>query len=294
MRKIRCIIILTLLVSLLCSCGSEGHVSASISPSSGSSGAPGASPTDITGNAASPVPSPVQPVPQLDNGPRFDLFLAFLSDNYQELYDAFYGGISGIGFIDLDLDGGVEMLIFDAGASAAMGVQFFDIIGGEVECVSANMDAVGKTFGGEHFSTTIVNANHFDDFRLMEDKATKEKFFIVKSGNGAADFSYSELIRFENDNCTLTLKSLMYEYTEYDADTGAPISASFKLAGKSAGKDEYDTEYKKFFDSAEELPYTAMGAFLWEHENYESGKDGLLAMASAAQALYYSNSFLIT
>ncbi|MFB0919299.1 MAG: hypothetical protein QMB62_00220 [Oscillospiraceae bacterium] len=294
MRNIRLIFIAALLLSLLCSCGSEGLVSASVSPSANTPGTASASPTDITENTAAPSPSPAQSIPQLDNKPRFDLYLAFLSDNYQELNDIFFGGISGVGFIDLDLDGGVEMLVFDSGASAAMGLQFFDIIDGKVECISANMEAAGKTFGGEHLSSVVVNANHFDDFRLMEDKVNKEKFFIVESGNGAADFSYSELIRFGNDDGVLTLDSLMYKHEDYDLDTGALKGESFRLAGKNAEKGEYDAAYKKVFDSAEELPYTAMGAFQWERENYANGKDGLFSMANAAQMLYYANSFLIT
>ncbi len=294
MRKIRCILIAVLLVSLLCSCGSEGLISASSSPSDSASGTANTSQTDIPEITAAPSASPSHSIPQLDNKPRFNLFLAFLSDNYQELSDAFFGGISGIGFIDLDLDGGVEMLIFDAGASAAMGVQFFDIVDGKVECVSANMEEVGRTFGGENFSSVVVNANHFSDFCLMQDKKTSEKFFIVESGNGAADFSYSELIRFGNDHGVLTLDSLMYKHEDYDLDTGALKDESFKLAGKSSDKDEYGAAYRKVFGSTDKLSYTAMGAFLWERENYSNGKDGLVAMANAAQTLYYANSFFIT
>ena len=294
MRKFRSILIAALLVSLLCSCGSEGLVPASASPSGSAQEEAISSPTDITENSAAPSASPSSSIPQLDNKPRFDLYIAFLSDNYQKLSDAFFGGISGIGFIDLDLDGGVEMLVFDAGASAAMGVQFFDIVDGKVECVSANMEAVGKTFGGEHFSSVVVNANHFSDFCLMQDKKTGEKFFMVESGNGAADFSYSELVRFGKSDGVLTLESLMYKHEDYDLDSGALKDESFKLAGKSAEKDEYDAAYKKIFDSAEKLPYAAMGAYLWERENYSSGKDGLLAMANAAELLYCANSFIIT
>ena len=293
MRRFYCILILLLVFSLLCSCASGGIFPASRSPSDKAE-LDSASPTDIGGNTSAPSPAPAKSIPQLDNKPRFDLYISFLSDSYEELNDAFFGGITGIGFIDLDLDGGVEMLIFDTGASAAMGLQLFDIVDDKVECVSANMEAVGKAFGGDHFSSIIVNANHFYDFRLMEDKATGEKFFIVESGNGAADFSYSELIRFGKDDGVLTLESLMYQRKEYDVDTGVLVSASFKLAGKHAEKDEYDTAYKNFFDSAEELQYKAMGAFLWERESYDNGKDGLLAMAKAAQMLYNANSFFIT
>ncbi len=293
MRKTYCILIM-LILSLLCSCGSAGLSSVPVSsPSADGSGTGSASPSDIEGEA-SPSPSLPQTIPQLDNESRFNSYRAFLSDNYQKLSDAFLGGISGIGFIDLDLDGGIEMLIFDAGASAAMGLQFFDIVDDKVECVSANMETVGKAFGGEHMNSVVVNANHFDDFRLMQNKKTGEKFFAVESGNGAADFSYSELIRFGNDNGVLTLESLMYKYEEYDIDTGAVKSENFKISGKDTPKEEYESAYSTFFAGNEDLGYAAMGTFLWEKDNYGAGLDGLLAMADAALFLYYANSYFIT
>ncbi len=292
MRKINCIFIVVLFLALLCSCGSEGLFSASGSPSGDSAGTGSPSPTDITGETASPAPTPTQSA-QVGIDERFNTFRSFLSDNYQELSDAFFNGISGIGFIDLDLDGGIEMLIFDAGASAAMGLAFFDIIDDKVECVSANMDAVGEAFGGDHLSKIVVNANRFDDFRLMQDKKTGEKFFIVESGNGAADFSYSELVRFGNDNGVLTLKSLMYKYDEYDIDSGELKSASFKVAGVDVEKTKYDSAYSAFFSGAEDLGYTAMGTFLWEKDDFSAGLDGLLAMADKALLMYYVNSFYI-
>ena len=290
MRRTYSILIIALVLALLCSCAETGLFSGG--SSSSPSEAESASPTDIAGEAVSPSPS--QASSAVDNEARFDLFRAFLSENYQELSDAFYNGISGVGFIDLDIDGGVEMLVFDAGASAAMGLQFFDIIDGKVECVSANMEDVGKAFGGEHMSKVIVNANYFDDFRLMQDKASGKKFFIVQSGNGAADFSYSELVRFGNDGGVLTLESLMYKYEEYDIDSGSVKSENFKIAGKDADKTEYEAAFSSFFAGAEDLGYVAMGAFLWENSDFDAGLDGLLAMADKAQMLYYANSYLIT
>ena len=292
MRRLNCIFVLILILCLLCSCGTAELSSATVTSSPGGMASGSASPTDIQGSLA-PSPSPSQSIPQLDNKPRFDLYLSFLSDNYQELSDAFFGGISGIGFIDLDLDGGVEMLVFDAGASAAMGLQFFDIVDGKVECVSANMDTVGKAFGDEHMSSVIVNANHFDEFRLMEDKATGEKFFTVSSGNGAADFSYSELIRFGSDDGVLTLQSLMYKHEDYDPDTGTLKDESFKVDGKDADNSAYDTASSAFTSGTEDLGYIAAGALAWE-KDYGSGSDGLLAMAEAAETLYSANSFKIT
>ncbi len=290
MRRIYCILVLILVFSLLCSCGSEGLSSISGLPSGDSTVTESTSPTDITGETATPAPTPTQGT-AVDNDARFNIFRSFLSDNYQKLSDAFFNGISGIGFIDLDLDGGVEMLIFDAGASAAMGLQFFDIIDDKVECVSANMDAVGEAFGGDHLSKVIVNANRFDDFRLMQDKKMGQKFFIVDSGNGAADFSYNELIRFGNDNGVLTLKSLMYKYDEYDIDSGELKSESFKVSGKDVEKAKYDAANSAFFSGSEDSSYTAMGAFLWEKDDYGAGLEGLLTMADKAWLLYSASSF---
>jgi len=289
MRRIYPILIIALALALLCSCADTGLFSGG---SSSPSQAESASPTNITGEAVSPSPS--QAPSAVDDEARFKLFRSFLSENYQQLSDAFYNGISGVGFIDLDIDGGVEMLVFDAGASAAMGVQFFDIVDGKVECVSANMEDVGKAFGAEHMSKVIVNANYFDDFRLMQDKASGEKFFIVQSGNGAADFSYSELVRFGNDGGVLTLESLMYKYDEYDVDSGVLVSGIRKIAGETAELDEYDAAYSSFFKGAEDLGYAAMGAFLWENSDFDAGLDGLLAMADKARMLYYANSYFIT
>ena len=284
MRRISHVLIAVLLLSLLCSCGNEGIFLASPSLS-GKAETSSASPTDIAGNTAAPTPTPSADV-KVDNEARFKTFRTFLSDNYQGLSDAFFDGISGIGFIDLDMDGGIEMLIFDAGASAAMGLQFFDIINGEVECLSANMEAVGSSFGGEHMSKVVVNANRFDDFRLMQDNKTGEKFYIVQSGNGAADFSYSELIRFGCDNGVLTLKSLMYKFFEYDLNSGKITSELYKVKGTPAEKSEYDTAFSNFVSSSSDTGIDSKGAMLSENDAHESGLVELLAASEKAMTLY--------
>lgn len=280
MRRFYGILSVIIVFSMLCSCGSTGaSVSSAISPASS------AKPSGTSSPAASPSPSPsIKPSPDI-NVERKTFFREFLSDNYQKLSDDFPGGISGIGFIDLDLDGGMEMIIFDAGASAAMGAQFFDIVGGKVECVSANMDAIGKDFGGSHISKVAVNANYFDDFRLMKDKSTGKKFFVVKSGNGAADFSYSELVKFGSNNGILTLESLMYKYDNTDTDTGKVTSSSYKVGGKSASAADYNAADKAFSSANEDTGFTAKGAFVWSGE-YGSGQAGLLAMADEALSEY--------
>ena len=269
MRKSYSILFIVLILSLLCSCGVSSLPSAETA-------SPSKSPS------FSPVPSPS---PSVDNTGREEIFRTFLSENYQKLSDSFSGGIAGIGFIDLDLDGGMEMIVFDTGASAAMGAQFFDIANGKVECISANMDAVGKAFGGSDMSAVIVNANHFNDFRLMKDKSTGEKFFIVSSGNGAADFSYSELIRFGSKNGVLTLESLLYKYETTDVDSGAVTGDIYKIKGKAAAGSAYESAYAAFYNNAEDLGFDAKGVLTLESDS-ASSKEGLIAMAVKALSLY--------
>lgn len=285
MRKLKCLILISILIFSLCSCseamGSSAFGASSVNPPESSLQL--SSSTDLSDEDA--LPSPSQTI-VVDNKARGEVFRAFLSDNYQKLSEAFFGGISGIGFIDLDMDGSIEMLIFDTGASASMGLQFFDIVDGKVECVSANMDAVGTSFGGKHFSKVIVTANYFEAFHLMEDNTTHEKFFTVSSCNGAADFSYSELIRFGKDNGVLALKSLLYQYQEFDIDSGAVIGESYKVNGKDSGRDQYSTDYEKFFSEMSDTGFKAKGVFLSESKDYENGLDGLLAMADKSLSLF--------
>lgn len=282
MRKPLHLIMMLLLLCLLCSCREAGLYSPSPSVPSENAGNTTTSPESTVSPSSNASTAPEQ----VDNTARGVLFRDFLQDNYQKLSNDFFGGISGVGFIDLDMDGGIEMLIFDAGASAAMGLQFFDIIDDAVECVSANMTGVGTSFGGVHMSPVIVCANHFEDFRLVTDKRTGEKSFIVHSGNGASDFSYSELVRFGSDTGVLTLTSLLYKYTDFDIDSGAVKAERFKIAGKDANKTAYEAAYTAFFADVEDSDYDTKGVFLWENPQYENDLDGLLAMADKALTLF--------
>ena len=277
---------LVLALALLCACSTDGtsiknaSPSASAAASSSPSVEPSASPSSETASPAA-----------VDNTARYRTFRTFLSNNYKALSDAFTGGISGIGFLDLDCDGGVEMVLFDSGASAALGAEFFDITAdGGVTCVSSNLDAVGKAFGGKQFSAVTVNANRFDDFRLMKDKTSGEKFFVVESGNGARDFKYTELIRFSCDeNDVLTLSSEYYDYQDLD-DDGNVTAENWKVSGKSAAKTEYDAALKAFEKSAVDQKYTAAGVFVWDSgANYESSAAGLQQMAEKAFSLWQKN-----
>ena len=96
---------------------------------------------ETPGVPPSPIPAASEPEvsPSPETSPSFDekeIYRSFLSENYEKLSAACFGVISGIGLIDLDMDSKLEMVLFDAGASASMGVQLFDIIDGGVECIS--------------------------------------------------------------------------------------------------------------------------------------------------------------
>lgn len=271
-------IVLAVLISLtLVACeGTPAIPDEAISPSSEP-----ASNTDV-----SPAPSDiVRDRTTVDNTEREQLFLSFLSDNYNALAGIMYDGIAGIGFADLDCDGGMEMIMFDAGASAAMGIQLFDIIDGKVECVSANLSDIGEQFGGEHFSQTSINANYFDDFHLMANKQTGEEFFSITSGNGAVDFSYSEIIRFGAEGENLSLTSVCYKYEDFDENTGDVTAANYKVGDKVCEEAEYTAVKTAFEEENEDTQLEIKGVFVWENSSYTDGLDGLMAMAEKALSL---------
>lgn len=214
-----------------------------------------------------------------------EIFFDFLKENYNGLMDASGLGFAGVGFIDLDLDGDAELLLFDSGASASMGVQFFDIIDGEVVCVSANLLAVGEAFGNGLISDVYVNANYFEDFRLLQ-APDGSRFFTVQSFNGAMDFSYNELIRFGCEDGILTLDSLLYKYEEYDDESGKIVSVKCSAGDSEITPDEYYTRFDGFSKENADTGFEAGGAFIWEDKDFAGGYDGFLAMAEAALALY--------
>lgn len=218
---------------------------------------------------------------EIKNDERAEIFRNFIKDNFAELSKVLYGGIAGVGFADLDCDGGMEMILFDAGASASMGVQFFDIIDSKVECISANISTVGESFGGEHLTEIFVNANYFDDFRLMEDKSG-EKFFLVKSGNGALDFSYTDYIRFGRDGDVLTLTSVAYIYQDFDTETSEVIGTKYKVDGKESDKESYDDALNKLNTTAVDTNLEVKGVFVYKNDAYTEGLDGLLKMVDDA------------
>ncbi len=238
-----------------------------------------ASPSDIPAPTEAPDESPAVTAASID---WRSIYTTFLEENYARLSELCYGGIAGVGFIDLDLDSVPELLLFDAGASASMGLQIFDIAGEAVECVSANVVELGEAFGGTHYSTLYVNANYFDDFRLVQ-APSGERFCYVVSGNGALDFSYSEIIRFDSGpDSVVTLTSVLYQYAECDPNTGETLSSRYTREGSEIDGAEASEVNEAFFSDNTDLDYEAFGVFIWEDRAYSTEYDGSMAMVQAA------------
>lgn len=225
-----------------------------------------------------------------------EIFRNFLTENYQELHESSACGITGLGFIDLDLDGCIEMIAFDAGASAAMGVEIFDIVDNEVQCITTSIESINETFSSDNTTDTYINCNYFDDFRLMESKDGKEHFFVVNSGNGNAEFDYSELIRFGCNNGVLTLSKVAYKYTEYESTEPSDENSDQKIKlqkyevnGKPATKDEYDNIIKDYNSSYNDTAFEAKGVFGWEKSEYSGDFDSFVKLMDEAFSLAEEN-----
>lgn len=286
MKRILGAILAVIMLFSLAGCGAKtapGDVTPAIQPTT---------PVPSTGTAIpteSPTPSPkLSSSPAPDDSEAVKIYRDFLKNNYEALFEA-CGSIAGIGFIDLDCDGIREMIIFDSGASASMGVQFFDISDKKVECISANSEAVGKAFGGEHLTANYVNANLLEDFRLMENKADGKQFFLVESGNGNVESFYRELIRFGSEDGVLTLSPLVYRYDEFDDATGAISGSRFKIDGEDSDEAAYLSAISKIYADAADTGLECRGVFMWESPDYTEDFKGFMLMAEKALELGSDN-----
>lgn len=233
-----------------------------------------------------------EPEPAAPGAEELAMYSDFLSENYDRLSELCYGGIAGVGFIDLDLDDAPELVLFDSGASASMGVQLFDIVddGGTIECVSANMVELGSAFGGEYFSLVYVNTNYFDDFRLMRGNDGSMAFY-VNSGNGSIDFSYTELISFSGvpgsgGQTVLRPASVLYRRDEYDMDSGDVTDSRCRVDGDDCSVEDYEQRLTAFEADFTDSTYTASGVFIWENNSYSNDFTGFMAMVNAAIDCY--------
>jgi hypothetical protein len=212
-----------------------------------------------------------------------------LSDNYDRLVEVSYNTIAGLGFVDLDFDAQAEMVLFDAGASASMGVSVFDIVNGKVVCVSAHMTPIGEAFGTNRLSHILICANFMVSFRLLENTATGERFFIVESANADAEESYSEVVRFGSDNGALTLSSVFHKTERRDPETGEATGASYSVGSIEAYLSGYTSFVDNFYAENIDLGLECGGAFVWEHSDYVENYDNFMALADEALALIPQN-----
>ena len=213
-----------------------------------------------------------------------DSYLTFLDDNYDILAALWPEGLTGVGFIDLDLDGTPEMLLFDQGASATLGVQLFDLVDGAVECVSSVLESAADAFGGEYFSPVSVCASFFESFRLCQ--TDTGYVFWVLSANGTMESSWEEIIRFDGKDGVLTPSSVCARFLESDPEADAVLSERFTAAGQPVEKDAYEAA-ASLFSNGRDTGYEARGVFLWnDMGRYDTTYDGLMAMAHDAVEAY--------
>lgn len=278
-------LILCLLLSL-CACGG---------PAAEPAAEPTAAPAETS--AAAPTESPAEsPEPaggETEGGALADyrpadvdwqgIYGRFLEDNFDVIAALWPDGISGVGYLDLDLDGVMEMVLFDMGASATLGAQIFDIADGDVVCVSSVNEAAAAAFGGEYFSALSVCASYFEDFRLVGEA---EPYFRVKSANGDMTSCWEEQIRFVpgEPDTVLQLESLCRMESRSDVESGTVAEERFFVAGVSGSKEDYEDACAALA-ADRDLGYEAAGVFLWnDMERYDTSLEGLLAMAEDAAA----------
>lgn len=213
------------------------------------------------------------------------LYRQWLENSFDVIAALWPEGISGIGFVDLDLDGTPELLLFDMGASAAMGVHIFDIAEGAVVCVSSVNEAAAAAFGGEYFSAVSVCAQLFEDFRLVTDG--EQTYFTVHSANGTPEFSWEEDIRFQRGRGdVLAPESLCRRETANDVENDVIAVEDYFVAGETTDEVSY-SEAQRAVSEAADLGYEAGGVFLWDDmERYDTSLEGLLVMLDDALALY--------
>ncbi len=213
-----------------------------------------------------------------------DAYLSFLDSHYDTFAYLWPDGMSGVGFIDLDLDGTPEMIVFDQGASATLGAQFFDLVNGQVYCVSSVLDAADGAFDGTYMSPVDVCASFFESFRLS--RTADGWCFWVDSANGTMETTWDEIVRFDCVGGVLTPASVCYRYLEFDPNSGLVVSEQYTAAGAPTDAFGYDTAAGGYMD-AQDAGYDAAGVFLWnDMDRYGASHDGLMAMARDAAAAY--------
>ncbi len=208
-----------------------------------------------------------------------DCYLSFLEENYDIFSALWPNGIGGMGFLDLDLDGTPEMILLDQGASVSMGATLFDLVDGQVVCISSSQENASGAFGGGYFSPVHVEVSYFEAFRLS---CTDEGWcFWVDSTNGTMETTWNEIVRFDRSDDVLTPVSICKRYLQFDAASGAAVEEDYSVSGVSASAEEY-SQAEKVYQAGRDTGYEAKGVYVWENSAYTASKEGLLAMAQSA------------
>ena len=286
-RRIVSMIIAVVLLSL-CACGTAGGAkpaaeTAPIAPSETSAPAP---------TPAEETPKPTEPPAPADAAPLLPAtvdgwagpYLDFLENNFDILAALWPEGLTGVGFIDLDLDGTPEMILFDQGVSATLGAQLFDCVDGQVYCVSSVLESARGAFDGDHLSDVSVCTSYFEAFRLCR---TEEGFaFWVSSANGTMETSWDELVTFRAGDGVLTPVSVCSRRLEIDPETGLVVEEAYTVGGESADAQGYASAAAAYTEAAD-MGYEGKGVFLWnDMQRYDTTCEGLLAMAQDAAEAY--------
>ena len=285
MKRLEFLMLAAVIALLLCACGAAGAEASAQDPAAVVTveAEPTQAPAEETSDATAPPAPMTLELPEPADG-WADSYLNYLDDNYDIFAALWPEGLTGVGFIDLDLDGTPEMILFDLGASATLGVQMFDVLDGQVYCVSSVQENAAGAFGDEHFSRVSVCTSYFEAFRLS---VTANGYcFWVDSANGTLESSWDELIRFDCEDGVLTPVSVCGRFLETDGETGAVVAERYTVAGGEADAESYTAAFKTYSE-ARDTGYSAAGVFLWSDiQRYDTTYDGLMAMARDAVEAY--------
>ena len=213
-----------------------------------------------------------------------DAYIGFLDSHYDAFTALWPDGMSGVGFMDLDLDGTPEMIVCDQGASAALGAQLFDLVDGQVYCVSSTLDGSDGAFDDTYLSDVDICTGFFESFRLS--RTAYGWCFWLDSANGTMETAWDEIVRFDSADGVLTPVSAAYRYLEFDPASGLVSAERYTAAGAATDAAGYAAAAGVYQD-AQDAGYDGAGVFLWNDlDRYDTSREGLLTMARDAAAAY--------